>query len=182
MTGPARSGSLLPLVTLDHPAIEIDLVYATDRNFTGQRLYADNRARLVPEAARALKCVAERLADQGLRLVVLDAYRPVSVQRRLWTVRPDPEFVADPAVGSDHSRGVAVDVTLSDGQTQLDMGTAFDAAVPQSHHDRSDISAEAQANRAILRSAMRAGGFDENPFEWWHYALAGARGFPLLDL
>ncbi|MDE3123631.1 MAG: hypothetical protein KGK00_17810, partial [Paracoccaceae bacterium] len=72
MTGPARSGSLLPLVTLDHPAIEIDLVYATDRNFTGQRLYADNRARLVPEAARALKCVAERLADQGLRLVVLD--------------------------------------------------------------------------------------------------------------
>lgn len=181
MTAPDLTAHSAGLVPVEHPALVIDLAYATERNFTGQRLYPDSSARLIAPAARALILSAEAVARQGLRLVVLDAFRPVSVQRKLWQVRPDPEFVADPAIGSDHSRGVAVDVTLSDGRTWLEMGTDFDAALPQSHHDRHDISPTAQANRTILRQAMRAGGFEENPFEWWHYALKGAAAYPLLE-
>lgn len=181
MTAPAPTLQNPLLVPLDHPALKIDLIYATDRNFTGEKLYDDTTARLLPEAARALFAAAEMLADRGLRLVVLDAYRPVSVQKRLWQVRPDPEFVADPAIGSDHSRGVAIDVTLADGHGYLDMGTEFDAAVPQSHHGRRDISLQAQANRDVLKQAMALAGFDANPFEWWHYALKGADRYALLD-
>lgn len=180
MTSPDLTARSTGLVPVEHPALDISLAYATERNFTGQKLYDDTRVRLIPEAARALILSAEAVARRGLRLVVLDAYRPVSVQWRLWQVRPDPEFVADPTIGSDHSRGVAVDVTLSDGKAHLDMGTAFDAAVPQSHHDRRDISPAAQKNRDILRTVMLAGGFEANPFEWWHYALKGASRYPLL--
>lgn len=169
-----------PLVQIIHPAIRIELAYATTQNFTGRVLYPDTRARLRPEAAEALFRAADGFAAMGLHLVLLDAFRPPEVQRALWAIRPDPEFVADPAVGSDHSRGVAVDVTLADAKGRLDMGTAFDAALPQSHHDRSDLSPGATRNRDILRQVMARAGFAANPFEWWHYALAGAARYPIL--
>lgn len=174
------SGTAL-LVQVIHPAIRIDLAYATEQNFTGRVLYADTRAWLRPEAADALFRAADSFAASGLRLVLLDAFRPTSVQRALWAIRPDPEFVADPAIGSDHSRGVAVDVTLANAEGWLDMGTDFDAALPQSHHDRSDVSTEATANRDLLRRAMIKAGFVANPLEWWHYALAGAVRYPILQ-
>ncbi|RWR06217.1 D-alanyl-D-alanine dipeptidase [Paenirhodobacter populi] len=171
----------LPLVALTHPALRIALAYATTENFTGRVLYRETRAFLHPDAARAISRAADAFVAQGLTPVILDAYRPVSVQKALWAVRPDPEFVADPAVGSDHSRGIAVDITLARGSEWLDMGTAFDAAVPQSHHDRSDISAEATINRTILRRVMAEAGFAENPMEWWHYALPRGKNYPILD-
>lgn len=171
-----------PLVQIVHPAIRIELAYATTQNFTGHILYPDTRAHLRPEAADALFRAADSFAAMDLHLVLLDAFRPPEVQRALWAMRPDPEFVADPAIGSDHSRGVAVDVTLADAKGRLDMGTEFDAALPQSHHDRTDISAEATGNRAILRQIMAKAGFDANPFEWWHYALAGALRYPILQV
>lgn len=173
--------SPLPLVPLDHPAIDIALAYATVNNFTGRALYTEARALLRAEAAQALYRAADIFAAQGLRILLLDAYRPVSVQRMLWAVRPDPDYVADPAVGSDHSRGTAVDLTLSDTKGVLDMGTDFDAAVVQSHHGRQDIAPAAIANRLVLRAGMEAAGFVINPQEWWHYALPGHRDFPLLD-
>lgn len=181
MTGIAIPRKQQPLVSIEHPNIDIDLVYATERNFTGRSLYQDARAMLVPEAAQALNAAANFLERQGFRLVVLDAFRPVGVQRMLWKIRPDPEFVADPEIGSDHSRGVAVDVTLSNGSEYLNMGTDFDAAVPQSHHDRQDIPTEAQLNRDALRQAMKVGGFEENPFEWWHYSLRNASSYQFVD-
>ena len=178
---PAPSTAGLPLVPVSHPAITADLAYATVRNFTGRVLYAEALALLRPEAARALYAAAGDFAAQGLRIILLDAYRPVSVQRMLWAVRPDPDYVADPAVGSDHSRGTAVDLTLADANGVLDMGTDFDAAVVQSHHGRDDIAPEAIANRLILRRGMEAAGFLTNPLEWWHYALPAQAGFSILD-
>jgi D-alanyl-D-alanine dipeptidase len=175
-------GGTAPLVQIVHPAILIDLAYATPQNFTGRVLYTDNRARLRPEAAAALLRAADSFAAIGLRLVLLDAFRPVHVQQSLWAIRPDPEFVADPAIGSDHSRGVAVDVTLADATGNLDMGTDFDAALPQSHHDRSDIGPQAVKNRDILRHTMANAGFAANPYEWWHYALEGAARYPILQV
>lgn len=173
-------GGTAPLVQIIHPAIKIDLAYATTQNFTGRVLYTDTRAWLRPEAADALLRAADSFAAMGLQLVLLDAFRPVSVQQALWAIRPDPEFVADPAIGSDHSRGVAVDITLADAKGHLDMGTDFDAALPQSHHDRHDIAPQAVRNRETLRRVMAEAGFAANPYEWWHYALEGAARFPIL--
>jgi D-alanyl-D-alanine dipeptidase len=169
------------LVQIARPSIVVSLAYATPQNFTGQVLYDDSRAWLHPEAADALYRAADSIAATGLRLVLLDAFRPISVQHALWAIRPDPEFVADPAIGSDHSKGIAVDVTLADASCVLDMGTDFDAAVPQSHHDRSDISAIANDRRFLLRKCMTAAGFQENPMEWWHYALTDGHRYPRID-
>ena len=168
------------LVEIAHPNIDVQLAYASADNFTGRVLYTDPRAYLRAEAAQALILAASALAAVQIRLVLLDAFRPVSVQRALWSVRPDPEFVADPKIGSDHSRGTAVDVTLADESGWLDMGTDFDAAVPQSHHDRTDIRAVATQNRTLLRDTMASAGFEANPLEWWHYALSGKGNFPLI--
>jgi zinc D-Ala-D-Ala dipeptidase len=174
-------GASSDLVEITNPSILIDLAYAGPHNFTGQTLYRENRAFLLCQTARALDIAASAVTARGLRLVLLDAFRPVAVQQILWNFRPDPEFVADPKVGSDHSRGTAVDVTLADASGYLDMGTGFDVAAPQSHHDRDDIGASARKNRAILREAMAIAGFEENPFEWWHYALKALHGYPIID-
>lgn len=174
-------GGDAPLVQITHPAIKIELAYATTQNFTGRVLYDDTRAWLRPEAADALCKAADSFVPMGLQLVLLDAFRPVSVQQALWAIRPDPEFVADPAIGSDHSKGIAVDVTLADASGHLDMGTAFDAAVPQSHHDRTDIPAVANERRFLLRKVMTRAGFQANPLEWWHYALTQGHRYPRID-
>ena len=107
--------------------------------------------------------------------------RPVEAQWALWNAKPDPEFLADPRRGSPHSRGVAVDLTLLDGDgRELDMGTAFDAFTPLSHHGRTDVSPEAQRNRLLLMGLMTAAGWDFYRNEWWHYQLFDARRYPLV--
>jgi len=95
----------------------------------------------------------------------------------LWNHTPDPEFLADPRRGSPHSRGVAVDLTLVDAKTgqDLDMGTAFDAFTPLSHHACTAIPPEAQRNRLLLMGLMTAAGWDFYRNEWWHYQLFNAR-------
>jgi hypothetical protein len=118
----------MPLREITHPAIDVDLRYATPDNFTGKTIYDHAVAYLHLDALAALTRAAELAAAQGLRLRVLDAYRPSAAQWRLWAALPDPRFVADPRLGSMHTRGVAVDLTLCDENGEpLDMGTAFDA-------------------------------------------------------
>jgi D-alanyl-D-alanine dipeptidase len=170
-------------VPISHPAIDIDLRYATADNLTQRRIYDRPVALLRPEAQRALVAAAGLAAAQGLRLRVYDAYRPVAAQWRLWEALPDPVFVADPRIGSVHCRGVAVDLTLTtpDG-VALDMGTAFDDMTPQSAHARTDIPVEAQRHRALLLGLMTASGWSHIASEWWHYNLPDwERHAPLSD-
>jgi D-alanyl-D-alanine dipeptidase len=175
----------MSLVELKHPHIGIQLAYATTENFTGRVLYQTEEqctARLTEVAALAFYRAADLAAGLGLKLLVLDAYRPQSVQVELWDFRPDPEFVTDPAVGSDHTRGTAIDLTLTNQNgDHFDMGTDFDAALEQSHHGRTDLAREAQTNRALLLGVMNAAGFELNPFEWWHYSLPNSKLFPLIS-
>lgn len=172
----------MSLQEIRHPAIEIALVYATSDNLTGRRIYDRPIARLHPEAASALHTAADLAAALGLRVQVLDAFRPAWAQRALWAALPNPEFVADPNKGSDHTRGVAVDLTLIDANGRpLDMATGFDEPIPRSHHGRTDISPQALRNRLLLAGIMGTVGFRHNPFEWWHYSLENAASFPLLD-
>lgn len=175
----------MPLIPIEPPAFDVmlDLRYAKDTNFTGRPVYARGRCLLVPEAAALMKTAIDLARPLGYRFKVFDAYRPTEAQWKLWAHTPDPEFLADPSRGSPHSRGVAIDLTLIDAETgaELDMGTDFDAFLPQSHHGRTDVSEDAQRNRAVLLGIMTAAGWDCFLMEWWHYQLFQPRRFPLLS-
>ncbi len=174
----------MTLVSIAPPDYDVvlDIAYATANNFTGAPIYARAAAYLHPEAAAALTRAIELARALGLRLKIFDAFRPTEAQWKMWNHTPDPEFLADPRRGSPHSRGVAIDLTLIDAAgRELDMGTPFDAFRPQSHHGRTDISAEAQRNRFLLLGVMTAAGWDFYRNEWWHYQLFEPRRFPLLS-
>jgi len=174
--------ALLPITAASHD-VEIDLRYATSDNFTGQPVYSRAACWLHPDALACLETAIGLAKEQGLRFRIFDAFRPQEAQRKLWAHTPDPEFLADPARGSAHSRGVAVDLTLigPDGK-DLDMGTDFDAFTPLSHHGSKGVSKEAQANRFLLLGLMSAAGWDFYRNEWWHYQLFQARArYPLIS-
>lgn len=177
--------TVMPLVSLATPEFDLDiaLAYATDDNVTGKAIYHRAEAQLHPAAAEALKRASVLAASIGLRFKIFDAYRPIEAQWHLWRAFPDPEFVADPREGSNHSRGIAVDLTLvdrTDGR-ELDMGTTFDDFRPAAHHGRSDLSVVVQKNRAILLGLMTAAGWNWNRYEWWHYQLFDPLHYPLLE-
>ena len=175
---PASAG----LLEIEHPVIDLDLRYAGPDNISGRPIYTRAAALLQADAHAALMRAADLARAQHMRLVVFDAYRPRAAQRRLWQAYPNPEFVADPAQGSAHSRGVAVDLTLADAAGRpLEMGTGFDAMVPQSHHARTDIPVQAQRNRAMLLGIMTAAGWAYEPHEWWHYHLPEPKRYPIRD-
>jgi D-alanyl-D-alanine dipeptidase len=175
------SPALVEITGIDR-RIVIDIVYASDRNFTGRAVYSRPACYLHPEAAERLAGASTLAAAQGFGLKVFDAYRPTEAQWTLWRHSPDPEFLADPRRGSPHSRGAAVDLTLIDGGgRELDMGTPFDAFTPRSHHGRTDVSATAQRNRLLLLGLMTAAGWDFYRNEWWHYQLFEPRRLPLLS-
>lgn len=173
----------MDIVEIAAPAFDVDiaLAYATPANITGRPVYRNARCYLNGEAARLLARAIEFARPLGLRFRVFDALRPVEAQWALWNADPNPEFLADPRKGSPHSRGAAVDLTLIDGEGRaLDMGTAFDAFTPLSHHGRTDLSVTAQRNRFLLIGLMTAAGWDFYRNEWWHYQLFDARRFALV--
>ncbi len=162
--------------------VDIDLAYATDRNFTGKPVYRTARCLLHRDGLAALDRAVVLAAVLGLRFRIFDALRPSEAQWALWTHSPDPEFLADPRRGSPHSRGVAVDLTLVDRDGRaLSMGTEFDAFTPLSHHGNLDVEAEAQRNRALLLGIMTGAGWDFYRNEWWHYQLFHSRSYKLLS-
>jgi D-alanyl-D-alanine dipeptidase len=163
------------------PGIQLDLRYATADNFLREAVYPCGRCLLRRPAAEALARAQAALAEKGLGLRVWDCYRPPAVQRKMWALVPDARYVANPAKGSIHNRGAAVDLTLVDAEGRaLTMPTAFDdfsaAAAAEA-----PASTEAARNRATLRAAMEAAGFAGIRSEWWHFDLARSRGAPLID-
>ena len=138
-------------------------------------------ATLHADAAKCLRKLITLAAGTGYRIKIFDAYRPQEAQEKLWAHTPDPDFLANPASGSPHSRGVALDLTLLDvNGNELDMGTEFDAFTPKSYHGNLEISAQAQNNRHILLGLMTASGWDFYSHEWWHYQLFNPRAYRLL--
>ena len=163
----------MPLVEITaEDDVAIELAYAGPHNFTGRRIYRRAGCYLHADAARLLRQAAALARPLGLKLKILDAFRPTEAQWVLWRHLPDPVYIADPGRGSVHSMGAAVDLTLIDRRTaaELDMGTPFDFLSPQSgQHGK--VSAEARANRKTLADAMRARGFIPYDKEWWHFTL-----------
>jgi D-alanyl-D-alanine dipeptidase len=166
------------------PNLRLDIRYATEDNFMHERLYPVAKAYARRPTANALLAVQKELAAKGLGLKIFDAYRPYRITEKMWEPYKNPDFVADPAKGSRHNRGCAVDLTIVhlDSGAELEMGTPYDVFTPAAAHAFVDLPAEALANRALLREMMERHGFKPLPSEWWHYDLVGYERFELMDI
>jgi len=165
--------------------VAVDLRYASVRNFVGRDLYGTlDCGWLHRLAADGLAQAVARLAAvaPGHRLLVLDALRPHRVQIELWDHLDGTglrQYVADPARGSIHSFGMALDATVLDAQgRELDMGSGFDEMTALSHpvleaaHLASGALTPVQVdNRRLLRDALAAAGFNGIDNEWWHFEM-----------
>lgn len=160
-------------VTAIVPGVKLDIRYATSDNFLGTPVYEQARAFLQRPAAEALARVAKTLRGKGFGLLVFDGYRPWYVTKVFWDATPQDkkQFVADPAEGSRHNRGCAVDLTLYDVKTgqAVRMPSGYDEMTERAYADYpGGTEAERQA-RGLLRGALEAEGFTVYPYEWWHY-------------
>ena len=184
-TGPFRSPELVELIKLD-PTIKLDIRYATKNNFLGKSFYKQRRAFLQRPAAEALVRANQSLRKQGYGLVVFDGYRPWSVTKMFWDATPEDKkiFVADPAKGSRHNRGSAVDLTLFDLKTgaPVKMPGEYDEMTERSHTTYECATPEAKRLREILRTAMEAEGFAVYEPEWWHYDYKDWKEYPILNI
>lgn len=175
---------MLVQITPQSHDVDIDLIYATPRNFTGAVIYRRPQCWLHEHTAELLGRAADLARCINLRLKIFDAFRPAEAQWLLWQHLPDPAYIAEPSRGSPHSMGAAVDLTLveSPGGPELDMGSGFDDMRPLSWHGDLSISSAAQRNRALLLGIMTSAGFDFYRNEWWHYQLFKPRGrYPVLS-
>lgn len=167
------------------PDIVLDLRYSTTDNFLHQKLYSTDECLLARGAVNRLMVVQDSLRARGFGLKIYDGYRPRAVQYLMWEIFPNPTYVADPASGSAHNRGGAIDCSIvrRDTGAELWMPTAFDYfGVEASHGYTEGLAAEQIANRAFLLDMMtRVGGFGMYAGEWWHYTWASPTTLPLLD-
>lgn len=182
VTAPPLINPLVDLQALIADAV-LDIRYATKDNLTGRPLYSFAAVFLRRDAAKKLQRAAEDLRAKKLRLVIYDAYRPLSVQKALWAAAPDPLYVASPAKGSSHNRGAAVDLGLADEAGKaLAMPTEFDEFGPRARHGARGVPSGARRNAETLKAALKKAGFASLIDEWWHYHDPDAKNWPLLDV
>lgn len=162
--------------------VDLDIRYASSHNFTGRPIYSRPACFLNEEATEKLQTAISLANGIGCRFKIFDGFRPMEAVQALWDHTPNPDYLSPPTSGSPHARGAAIDLTLLDaGGAELEMGTEFDAMTVLSHHGVTDISAEAQQNRATLLGIMSAAGWDFYLNEWWHYQLFKPRRFATLS-
>ena len=180
-----REARLVELITLD-PTIKLDIRYATDNNFVGRKVYPEARAFLQQPAAKALVRVHRKLKKQGLGLVIFDGYRPWAITKLFWEVTPEDKrkFVANPAKGSKHNRGCAVDLSVFDLKTGelLPMPSGYDEFTERASPDYKGATPQETANREMLRRLMEAEGFTVNPNEWWHFDYKDWEKYAIYDI
>jgi CubicO group peptidase (beta-lactamase class C family)/D-alanyl-D-alanine dipeptidase len=171
-TGDFRPADLVDLTTLDS-TIKLDIRYASTNNFLGTPLYTSAKAFLQRPAAEALVRVHRRLKERGYGLLIHDGYRPWYVTKMFWEATPPAQrmFVADPAKGSRHNRGCAVDLTLYDrasGKPVVMVG-GYDEFSDRSYPGYLGGTSLQRWHQELLRRAMEAEGFTVYEAEWWHF-------------
>lgn len=152
-----------------------DMKYATEDNFLKAKVYDCAECFLRFKTVKALVKANTKFIKKGYHIKIYDCYRPLDIQKRMWKIVSNPEYVADPAKGSIHNRGGAVDITLVDADgKELDMGTSFDFFGPEASHYFDNLSDEVKQNRALLKRIMKKSNFNSFDSEWWHYNLKNA--------
>lgn len=152
--------------------VDVELLYATERNFTGKVIYSFDEAWLRYGTVKKLKKAQKLAKKEGYSLKIWDAFRPVSAQFDLWNEFPHPKYVSDPNKGfSAHSRGNTVDVTLVDDEGwELEMPSGFDSFSRLADRDYSDVkNRKAVVNAELLENIMKECGFKPYAGEWWHF-------------
>ena len=152
------------------PDFVYELKYATPDNFLKQAVYDCGECYLRKSTAEALVKANEAFKQLGYRIKLFDCYRPLSVQKKMWKILPGTHYVANPAKGSKHNRGAAVDLTLVDAQgKELNMGTPFDFFGKEAHHTYTEHPKEVLENRKLLKETLNKYNFKSIYSEWWHY-------------
>jgi D-alanyl-D-alanine dipeptidase len=183
--GTFRKPDLVELVKLD-PTIKLDVRYATADNFLGTPVYTQARAFLERPAAQALVRANHQLRAQGYGLIIHDGYRPWYVTKIFWNATPDDKkkFVANPAEGSKHNRGCAVDLSLYDLKTgaEVQMPSGYDEMTDRAYADYSGGTDEERARRTLLRETMEKQGFKVISDEWWHFDYKDWKLYPIINV
>ncbi|WP_348822262.1 M15 family metallopeptidase [Flavobacterium aestuarii] len=149
-----------------------DMKYASDDNFLKSKVYDCAECYLRFKTVKALIAANKRFMKKGFKIKLFDCYRPLDIQKKMWAIVPNPEYVANPAKGSIHNRGGAIDITLVDfNGKELDMGTSFDFFGKEASHNFPDFSKEIKFNRNLLKKIMLKEHFNSFDSEWWHYNL-----------
>jgi D-alanyl-D-alanine dipeptidase len=149
-----------------------DMKYATEDNFLKAKVYDCAECMLRLKTVKALIAANTDFLKKGYRIKLFDCYRPLDIQKKMWEIVSNPEYVADPKKGSIHNRGGAVDISLVDiNGKEVDMGTSFDFFGIQASHNFKQLSKEILSKRAYLKKVMIKNGFNSFDSEWWHYNL-----------
>jgi D-alanyl-D-alanine dipeptidase len=152
-----------------------DMKYATSDNFLKAKVYDCAECFLRLKTVKAMIEANATFMKMGYKIKIFDCYRPLDIQKRMWKIVPNPSYVADPAKGSIHNRGGAVDITLVDSNgAELNMGTPFDFFGIEASHNYQNLSQEIKDNRELLKRTMMEKGFNIIDSEWWHYNLKSA--------
>ena len=149
-----------------------DMKYATSDNFLKAKVYDCAECYLRLKTVTALIDANKKFLKKGYRIKIFDCYRPLDIQKKMWAIVSNPQYVANPAKGSIHNRGGAVDITLVNLQgAELKMGTSFDFFGKEAAHNYKNLSNKVKRNRNLLKSVMKSSGFNPFDSEWWHYNL-----------
>ncbi len=183
--GTFKKSDLVELTAAD-PALHLDIRYATSNDFLGVPVYTQARAFLQRPAAAELRRVLRKLQPLGYGLLIHDGYRPWYVTKIFWDATP-PEgkiFVADPAQGSRHNRGCAVDLTLYDLKTgkPVEMTGGYDEMSPRSFPNYPGGTSLQRWHRDLLRRAMESEGFTVYESEWWHFDYKDWHEYGILNI
>ena len=151
----------------------VDMKYASIDNFMKQVVYDCDECYLRFKTIKKLNEANADFLKLGYRIKIFDCYRPLDIQKKMWEILPNADYVADPKKGSVHNRGGAVDVTLVDATgKELDMGTPFDFFGEEASHHYQMLSDEVMKNRALVKETRLKHNFKSFDSEWWHYNLA----------
>ena len=152
-----------------------DMKYATADNFLKEKVYPCDECFLRVKTVKALLEANKTFLDKGFKIKLYDCYRPKAIQKKMWRIVPDANFVANPKKGSIHNRGGAVDISLVDlNEIELDMGTKFDFFGKEASHNYQQFSDTILTNRKFLKEIMLQHNFKSFDSEWWHYNLNGS--------
>jgi len=166
------------------PNIALDIRYATKNNFMQQVMYRQARAFARKPVVDALKKTQQELNKKGLGLKIFDGYRPYAITVEFYKKASDKNFVANPAKGSKHNRGCAIDLTLINLKTgkELPMPTPYDSFSAAAAANYEPVSPVQRKNRNLLISTMAKYGLNVLENEWWHYDFVGWKNYQLMDI
>jgi D-alanyl-D-alanine dipeptidase len=183
--GDFLNSDLVELTRLD-PGIRLDVRYATTNNLFGSIFYTRARAFMQRPAAESLVRANRKLKPLGYGLLVHDAYRPWYVTKVFWDATPTDKkiFVADPAKGSRHNRGCAVDISLYDLRTKkpIEMVSTYDETTDRAYPNYPGGTSLQRWHRDLLRAAMEAEGFTVYEAEWWHFDYKDWQKYPIMNV